>query len=81
MKNTVKTEEKGMNELKKLIVYSLILFGVFHLLILILVLMPRKYTRKIRHFLARLLMIAGWHLPARLASLGHDVLWQKGNGH
>lgn len=59
--------------------WFLIIFGLFHLLILVLVLMPRKYTRQVRHFLAHILMTI-WHLSSRVLGMGHDVMWQRGNG-
>lgn len=75
MKFKLMTREE-INFIKKL----LLLFGIMHLIVVILVLLPRQHTRRVRHALA-IIPLMLWASFSRLFALGHDVLWQKGNGH
>lgn len=58
----------------------LLIFGILHLLLTILILLPRHYTRRFRHALATIPM-GLWASFSRLFALGYEVLWQRGNGH
>lgn len=64
---------------KKMIFEILLIFAIIHVIVLVLILLPRDFTRPIRRVLANVLK-GFWVASSRLFSLGHQVMWQKGNG-
>ncbi len=69
-----------MTGFKRLVVLFAIANLAFTLFMFVLIILPRQYTRRIRHALARL-VVGAWVGNSRVWSMLHDDLWQKGNGH
>lgn len=62
------------------VVRAAILNLVANVIMVFLILLPRKYTRRVRHTLARLVM-GLWVGTMRLWTMLYEDFWQKGNGH
>ena len=58
----------------------LMTLGAIHLFVIFLVLIPRPYSRRLRRALAALPM-ALWVSTSRFFQIGHDIMWQRGNGN
>lgn len=54
--------------------------AALNVVMFLLVVLPRERTRHVRHTLARVVMRL-WVLLARVGSMLHEDLWQKGNGY
>jgi len=50
-----------------------------HLVIFALLFLPRRYTKRVRRFLAGLVM-AQWIGGSRISQIVHELLWQRGDG-
>lgn len=59
---------------------SIIYFHIFLLILLVLILAPRSFTRKIRHALVKLNM-SMWKKGSLYHAFIDAFLYQKGNGH
>jgi hypothetical protein len=74
-----------MTRREAFIVVGFLLFPIFAIgcltiAALILVLIPREYTRRLRRALGSIVM-RQWEVGSNLSSIAYGWLWQKGNGH
>jgi hypothetical protein len=66
--------------MRRLIVAAALMSLAVNIIMVILVVLPRKHTRRLRHFLARVVM-GLWVSTGRMWAMLHDDFWQRGNGH
>lgn len=66
--------------MRKLIKQVCIVNLILNIIMFILIIMPRKRTRRIRHFFAKLFMEL-WVGVSRAFAMIYEDLWQKGNGY
>lgn len=68
-----------VNDVKRLVIFFGVISLFIHVVIFFILFMPREYTRNVRHFLARLVMLQ-WVSGSRMSQIAYDSFWQKGNG-
>lgn len=69
-----------MDDIKRLIIFFGIISLAIHVLVFFVLFLPREYTRNVRHFLARAIMLQ-WISGSRISQIIYNSFWQQGNGH